>query len=191
MQYFLLVFLWAAWGALHSLTASPKFIRRAERVLGKASPRYRLLYNLVAVGTFVPLFAYSNNTDTDLIISYSAPWNVLRLIMIVISLVLFLWSLQRFDGWGFLGIRPTASPTGMVADGPYRFVRHPMYLAAVILLWSRDVTPAGLTTNLALTIYIIIGCILEEKKLVAVFGDAYREYQQRVPMLLPLARLSK
>jgi protein-S-isoprenylcysteine O-methyltransferase Ste14 len=42
-----------------------------------------------------------------------------------------------------------------------------------------------------LSVYIIIGCILEERKLLAEFGDAYRQYQRQVPMLVPLPRFSR
>ena len=42
-----------------------------------------------------------------------------------------------------------------------------------------------LVTNLVLTAYFVIGAILEERKLVAEFGEEYREYQKRVPMLVP------
>ena len=42
--------------------------------------------------------------------------------------------------------------------------------------------------HLVLTAYFIIGSILEERRLLARFGDAYREYQQRVPMLIPRLR---
>ena len=42
--------------------------------------------------------------------------------------------------------------------------------------------------NIILTIYIIMGSILEERKLVLEFGDAYVKYQQEVPMLIPFAK---
>lgn len=191
MQYLLLVFLWAAWGALHSLMASRTFTRWSESILGHNYRYYRLVYNAVAIATFVPLLAYSGTIDTRLIISFSPPWNLVQYALIALSLAIFLWSLRRFDGLGFLGIRQATAPTAVVTDGPYRFSRHPMYLAAIILIWSFDATLAGIITNIVLTIYIIIGSILEERKLVAESGDAYRKYQKQVPMLLPLPRLPK
>jgi protein-S-isoprenylcysteine O-methyltransferase Ste14 len=42
--------------------------------------------------------------------------------------------------------------------------------------------------NTLLTIYIIIGTILEERKLVLEFGEAYVKYQKEVPMLIPFSK---
>jgi protein-S-isoprenylcysteine O-methyltransferase Ste14 len=47
---------------------------------------------------------------------------------------------------------------------------------------------AGIIVNIVLTIYIIMGTILEERKLVSEFGDAYVKYQQEVPMLIPFIK---
>ncbi len=44
---------------------------------------------------------------------------------------------------------------------------------------------ADIIVNIVLTIYVIMGTIIEEKKLVLEFGDAYVKYQQEVPMLIP------
>ena len=42
-----------------------------------------------------------------------------------------------------------------------------------------------IVANSVLTIYIIIGTVLEERKLVLEFGDTYIRYQREVPMLIP------
>ena len=42
-----------------------------------------------------------------------------------------------------------------------------------------------LVLNLGLTIYLVVGAIYEERKLVREFGDLYVDYQKRVPMLIP------
>jgi protein-S-isoprenylcysteine O-methyltransferase Ste14 len=47
---------------------------------------------------------------------------------------------------------------------------------------------ADIVVNAILTIYVVIGTVLEEKKLVLEFGDAYRKYQQEVPMLIPFTK---
>jgi protein-S-isoprenylcysteine O-methyltransferase Ste14 len=45
-----------------------------------------------------------------------------------------------------------------------------------------------LTVFILLTIYLVIGAKLEEKRLLEEFGDDYRAYQAQVPMLLPFPR---
>jgi len=45
-----------------------------------------------------------------------------------------------------------------------------------------------IVVNIILTVYVIIGSILEEKKLILEFGDAYKKYQDDVPMLIPFTK---
>jgi protein-S-isoprenylcysteine O-methyltransferase Ste14 len=73
-----------------------------------------------------------------------------------------------------------------VVRGPYRWVRHPLYLFMILMIWScPDLTSDRLLFNGLWTVWIAIGSIFEERDLVSEFGNAYREYQRKVPMLIP------
>jgi protein-S-isoprenylcysteine O-methyltransferase Ste14 len=70
--------------------------------------------------------------------------------------------------------------------GFYCYVRHPLYLFAILFVW---LTPA-MTVNMAtlyslITLYFVVGSVHEEGRLVAQFGAAYRAYQRQVPRLIP------
>jgi len=65
-------------------------------------------------------------------------------------------------------------------------IRHPWYAGVVLLLWARDLDAAGLVVSGVLTAYVLVGTLLEERKLVHELGDVYRDYQKRVSMLVPL-----
>jgi protein-S-isoprenylcysteine O-methyltransferase Ste14 len=68
----------------------------------------------------------------------------------------------------------------------YRHVRHPLYLGFVISFWAAPTMTYGhLLFSAATTAYILIGIFLEERDLVAVFGDQYRRYRAQVSMLIP------
>ena len=75
--------------------------------------------------------------------------------------------------------------------GILEYVRHPWYTGGILLVWGfGDITDVSLVLKVILSSYFIIGTILEERKLVAEIGEPYREYCQRVPMLIPWKRVN-
>ncbi|HVO10868.1 MAG TPA: isoprenylcysteine carboxylmethyltransferase family protein [Vicinamibacteria bacterium] len=122
----------------------------------------------------------------------------------LLAVATFAWAivvLRTFDPFGLRPIRRhlrdgDASPSrssddarAFVIRGPYRWVRHPLYSAIIVLLWADpSMAPARLELALLWTAWIAVGARLEEHDLVANLGDAYRRYRERVPMLIPWRR---
>jgi methanethiol S-methyltransferase len=72
-----------------------------------------------------------------------------------------------------------------VTPGPYRLVRHPLYVGWLFAFWMTPLmTSAHLLFSIATTAYILVAIQLEERDLVREYGNAYEEYKQAVPMLV-------
>jgi protein-S-isoprenylcysteine O-methyltransferase Ste14 len=87
--------------------------------------------------------------------------------------------------WLYLVGRPIA-PLKFVTPGPYRLVRHPLYLGWFFAFWmTPTMTYAHLLFAVATTVYILLAIRLEERDLVREHGEAYETYRRTVPMVIP------
>ena len=90
--------------------------------------------------------------------------------------------------WFYLLGRPY-EPLRFGTPGPYRLVRHPLYVGWLLAFWMTPVmTFAHLLFSLATTAYILLAIQFEERDLVREHGDSYEDYRRSVPMLLPFVK---
>ncbi|GAA3590604.1 isoprenylcysteine carboxylmethyltransferase family protein [Flavivirga amylovorans] len=71
----------------------------------------------------------------------------------------------------------------------YKYVRHPLYFGGILGLWATPtMTITHLVFALSLTAYFVIGTLFEERDLKKDFGNRYKSYQSKTPMLIPFTK---
>ena len=189
---------WAAFGFFHSVTVSEPYERWVRRAMGEVRFRayHRLLFTLYSAAATAVVLLYVRSLP-DLPLYRIDGW--VRILFHGAQLLgagLLLWT--PWDLKEFVGLRQwerhrkegtQGSELRLFTGKGYGLVRHPLYLGCSLLLAFHPVqTRNGAATAAAVIAYFYLGTFFEERRLVRTFGDAYREYQQRVPRFLPLPR---
>lgn len=187
-----LAVLWTGYFAVHSLLASLKVKQWAAAHLPGGMTYYRLGFNILAVVLLLVPLAYLYFNQTDYLWQWQgiAAWIADGLA--VLALLLFGWTLLHYDMQEFLGLRQIRENAHGIEDQEnlkigtlHRFVRHPWYTLGLIVLWTRSMDVMFLTSAVVITLYLKIGSLLEERKLIEYHGQAYRKYRRRVPGIVP------
>lgn len=147
--------------------------------------RAPLAANLAAVGAYVPsLLAFSGRTDgaTALLMALSG------LLLAVAGVALVVRSRAELGpAWSFV---PRADrSTGLVTTGPYRLVRHPIYLGLALLVTGEALAfrswPALLIVLFGIVPTFAWRARTEERLLSRTFGERYAVYRRRSKMIIP------
>ena len=190
----LLIVLWIAWCAFHSLLITTAVRRWFE---GKGGPwlgLYRLGYVGVSLATLAPLLWYGQMLPQRQLLVLPLWAQAVQLLLFGYALALFVGGARVYDLHSFLGLAQWRTfragripePPAFRQAGILRHVRHPWYGGGISLLWAMpDLTQVSLAIRVILTAYLILGALLEERKLKAEFGQIYQEYCRRTPMLFP------
>jgi methanethiol S-methyltransferase len=208
MDMFWMILAVLAWGILHSLLASLKAKELILGWFGETLGRfYRLVYNVVAGLSFLPVLVMAAVLPDRKLYSLSLPWSALMVLGEFLALVVLVIGFRQTDAWEFLGLRqltkvassgppdnlPMETAQGhLVTTGVYRYVRHPLYSAGIVLIWLLPVMTVNvLVINIALTIYVLVGAYFEERKLRSEFGREYIDYAAVTPMFIPFLKGNK
>jgi methanethiol S-methyltransferase len=192
--YLSVALLWSAYLALHSAMISLTVTDYLRSALGGRFRYYRLFFNVVAIATLIPLVRYTTGVKGEMLFAWDGPLVVVKWAMLAVGGMLFVAGSLHYDMWQFLGLsqlRAGASQalintSGTLDDsGVLGAIRHPYYTATILLFWASDIDTTALVVNVVVTVYVVIGTLLEERKLRLELGETYRDYQARVSMFVP------
>jgi methanethiol S-methyltransferase len=176
----------------HSVMARPWFKERWTRIVPAELERstYVLLSSvalLLLFGQWRPLGGqvWSVEHPAGRVILYSLFAFGWTLVLVATFLI------NHFDLFGLRQVwlqllgKP-CSPLAFATPGPYRLVRHPLYVGWFFAFWmTPTMSLSHLLFAVATTGYILIAIQFEERDLIRAHGRAYEEYRRRVPMLWP------
>lgn len=163
--------------------------RRAGKPGGRTSPnaggRAPVAANFSAFGLFlVSLVISSRSADA----STALPFAVTGCLLALAGAVFVVRSRTELgSAWSFV---PRAGEhTGLVTSGPYRLVRHPIYLGLVLLAAGQALAfgsrPALLVVLIAVVPTFVWRARTEEKLLSRTFGEPYAAYRRRTKLIIP------
>jgi len=180
------------YGLVHSILASLRAKSLARGWFGPPADRtYRLVFNLFAGLSLLPVLALPALLPDHRLYAIPSPWVALTSVAQVLALLALAVGVLQTGVWSFLGLQQLFSPESgethlLVLNGLYRWVRHPLYSAGLVFIWLTPVMTVNLLAlYIGFSLYLIIGAIFEERKLVAEFGEAYLRYREHTPMLIP------
>jgi methanethiol S-methyltransferase len=182
----------ALFAVQHSVMARPAFKRVLVRFIPIAAERstYVLASSLALTAVFVfwqPMGGVVWNVQHPagravLFAGFAFGW----LLVLVTTFLI-----NHFDLFGLRQVwcyfRDRAcEPLTFVTPGPYKLVRHPLYVGWFFAFWCTPVmTVAHLVFAVLTTAYILMAIQLEERDLVTYHGQDYVDYRKRTPMIIP------
>jgi protein-S-isoprenylcysteine O-methyltransferase Ste14 len=113
---------------------------------------------------------------------------ILGALLYISGFVLMVWALLTLRRNYQLGGSVPRTEDTLVVDGPYRFLRHPMYTAALSIALGLACLIQSLAFLCVFVIYVALmfGLIpLEEQGLQKAYGARYAEYQKTTKMIIP------
>ena len=194
----IILILFALFGILHSFLASKKIKTLIKKKFGDFIAFYRLAYIFISLLSFYLIYEIAPRPDAN-IYDLKYPFDFIILIPQLLALVGIFWSLKYFCVKEFLGLSQVSrwyyknydteeldEHMTLIAEGPYKFVRHPLYFFSIIFIVSRPAMNLfDLTFIIGIIAYFYVGSFYEEVKLIDKFGEEYLQYQKSVPRLIP------
>lgn len=182
----------AAFAVQHSGMARPAFKRWLTQVV--AEPIERATYVLASSVLFIAFFEFWRPMP-ELVFQIETP--ALRMAMwglFIVGILTVLYSTFLIDHFDLFGLRQVVlyfrgkeyEHKRFSHPSLYRFVRHPLYVGWFLTFWvTPDMTQGHLLLAIVTSAYMLLAIPLEERDLLSILGDDYREWRERTPMLIP------
>lgn len=188
------------YACIHSFFASTRVKEWVASQLGVTNPKvYHFIYVLQSLLFGLIYISLIPLLPNGWIYLIQPTWLlIIDSIIELAAIIGMVTSLIQTGIWSFVGLDAflpsdmVKNPTQLRTHGLYALVRHPLYLFSLIFIWLFPVMTWNiLAFNIGATAYSIVGSLIEERKLIQEYGQAYLDYIKRVPAFLPRLKPNK
>ncbi len=182
------------YGVIHSILAAHRTKDWVKGWWGEKTYNrfYRLFFSLQAAILFVPVFLLVALLPDETIYRIPTPWVYVTITVQILAVFGVIHSIMLTGMLRFTGVQQALDPEQakkpikLVIKSLYRWVRHPIYTCMFLFIWFVPVMTWNLLAlNIGVSIYNILGAMLEERKLKSEFGEPYVAYSQVTPFIIP------
>lgn len=180
---------WVLYGIIHSFLAQDNIKRTLQVRFQITADAYRVWYNILASVLLILMIFYQLRITSILLFKNVIVSRVISMVLLItggsIMIICVIKYFRQFSGFN------KNVKQELQLSGVHSRVRHPLYFGTFILLtgiflWRPLLSNAIATVIIIL--YTVAGIYIEEKKLILIYGNQYREYQKRVPKIIPRFR---
>ncbi len=189
IEYIIIILASTLFGLQHSGLSA---LRVKERIIDRYGKRgYARIFNIASILTLLIAFLSMNFWDWFYFITQPALIQPILFILGVLSGlggVILSMMASRVISVSTVADMRTDRKAELVTDGIYSRVRHPLYLATVLVFLALALIypfPVVIIFSLSMIVYTMIGAYFEERKLVKHYGDEYLEYKKTAGFILP------
>ena len=179
---------WLIYFYMHSLLAATSvkdFFAKQFNI--KSARTYRIGYNILGLVGILLLFYFQFIIPSTFLFKPTLITNGISFGLMLIGLIIMMVSIRNYDWKSFIGIREEKN-YALVIAGMNKYVRHPLYSGTMLFVMGYFIGQPyfkNLFLMVLMWIYLAIGIIYEERKLVKLYGDVYKNYQRNVKKMIP------
>jgi len=188
MNEAILLLAWLLYFYLHSLLAATSVKNfLAKKFTITSSRTYRIGYNIIGLTGILLLFYFQLIIPSTILFTAGFITSSIAFCLLLAGLFIMIFAIKNYDWKSFVGITEEKN-YALVIAGMNRYVRHPLYSGTMLFVMGYFIWQPyfkNLMLMVLMWVYLAIGIIYEERKLVKLYGDVYINYQKKVKKMIP------
>lgn len=182
-----LVLGWILYFTTHSLLADGGIKQKMKEVMRDRFKYYRLIYVVISSLGLLILFIFNASIDAPGFFDSTGWVRYLSLMFAAFGVIILKIAFRSYQFSSFVGMTPEL-PQPLITTGLLGSVRHPIYSGTILIAIGFWLFSPNWPTTISvgcIFVYLPIGIYLEEKKLIAEYGEQYLAYKKEVPAIFP------